>query len=328
MNAVITIARILLGIIFLFAGILKANDPVGFANHLDLYQYALRISWPHWLSVFFSVSDCMLEITLAIFLLLGTRLVFTLWTMLILAASWGALNYYLDHLPGKVMYCDCFSTLFRMTHGQALIVDILILIGSIILLLRKNDISSLLNPGLEKAAVIIFLAGAAFLPIYTYNSLPLIDLLPYAVGKNIIDQQAKTAASYEGITDFYIHDLRGKNVTNKFLNEKDYSFWLIAWDIEKTDKDAQHKVNDFALLCEKDHVTFIGLSASSDTKIKDFRHEVQAMYDFYQGSENQLKNMIRANPGLLLMKNGTVIAKWHYHNIPPYHEVKKIYFNH
>jgi uncharacterized membrane protein YphA (DoxX/SURF4 family) len=328
MNALTTIARILVGIIFLFAGLIKANDPVGFANHLDLYQPALQMSWPHWISAFLSLSDCILEISLALLILLGTRTVFTLWAMLILSLGWGALNYYLDHLPKKVMYCECFSTLFPMTHGQAMILDIVILVASIILLIRKDYIAPLLSPGLEKAAVIVFIAGAFFLPLYTYNSLPLIDLLPYATGKNITEQNAKTAASYNGISNFFIQDLREKKMTDKFLHENDYSFWLIAWDIEQTNKDAQHKINDFALLCEKDHVTFIGLSASSEAKIKDFRHEVQAMYDFYKGDKQQLKNMIRANPGLLLMKNGTVIAKWHYRDIPPYHEVKKLYLKH
>jgi len=41
-----------------------------------------------------------------------------------------------------------------------------------------------------------------------------------------------------------------------------------------------------------------------------------------------LKEMVRANPGILLMKNGTIINKWHYHTMPNLDQLTKEYFQH
>ena len=51
------------------------------------------------------------------------------------------------------------------------------------------------------------------------------------------------------------------------------------------------------------------------------------MFDYYSVDETALKTMIRANPGLVLIKGGTVIDMWHYNDIPTFEEVNKTYLN-
>jgi hypothetical protein len=48
------------------------------------------------------------------------------------------------------------------------------------------------------------------------------------------------------------------------------------------------------------------------------------MYNFYNTDETALKTMIRSNPGLMLLQNGTVVAMWHYNDFPTYDEAKKL----
>ncbi|MFC2107449.1 DoxX family protein, partial [Bacteroidota bacterium] len=47
--------------------------------------------------------------------------------------------------------------------------------------------------------------------------------------------------------------------------------------------------------------------------------------EVYYADDIALKTMIRANPGLMLMKDGYVIQKWHYNDIPDYNDIKKKY---
>ena len=48
--------------------------------------------------------------------------------------------------------------------------------------------------------------------------------------------------------------------------------------------------------------------------------------EIFYADEVPLKSMVRANPGVLLMKNGVILNKWHYHSVPKYEDLVKQYF--
>ena len=60
---------------------------------------------------------------------------------------------------------------------------------------------------------------------------------------------------------------------------------------------------------------------------EDVNQEVEpktSLFRFYNCDPTTLKTIVRANPGLVLLKKGTVINKWHYNNFPTKLEIKKI----
>jgi uncharacterized membrane protein YphA (DoxX/SURF4 family) len=126
------------------------------------------------------------------------------------------------------------------------------------------------------------------------------------------------------IHDFTITSSDGTEVTQDVLS-MDKVFLLVAYDITKSNEEVQNKVNDFAALCQKDGIEFIGLSGSSSKLVDDFRHKHNSMFDYYSTDETVLKTMIRSNPGLMLLKRGTVTAMWHHSNFPTFDEVKQKY---
>jgi hypothetical protein len=128
------------------------------------------------------------------------------------------------------------------------------------------------------------------------------------------------------IHDFSIASADGTDITNDVLSQKNV-FLLVAYQINKSDEDVQGKINDFVALCQKDGVEFIGLTGSSRKEIDDFRHKHNSMFDYYTTDETALKTMIRSNPGLMLLKNGTVVAMWHANNFPTYDEAKRLLAN-
>jgi hypothetical protein len=107
----------------------------------------------------------------------------------------------------------------------------------------------------------------------------------------------------------------------------DNVFLLVAYEIDKSNGKVQSKVNDFVALCQKAGIEFIGLTASNAKEIDIFRHEHNSMFDYYGTDGTTLKTMIRSNPGLMLLKKGTVTAIWHYHDFPTFDEVKQKYLN-
>jgi uncharacterized membrane protein YphA (DoxX/SURF4 family) len=135
----------------------------------------------------------------------------------------------------------------------------------------------------------------------------------------------KEAVDPPRITDFSVTDLEGNTVTDTLLNNKNYSFWLIMHELKKTEQDEElmAQVNDFYKLANDENVKFMAFTASSPAEIDAFKHSHNALYDFVIVDNTVLKTMIRSNPGLMLVKNGTVVANWHHNNFPVYSDVKQ-----
>ncbi|MBS1651956.1 MAG: DoxX family membrane protein [Bacteroidetes bacterium] len=135
----------------------------------------------------------------------------------------------------------------------------------------------------------------------------------------------KEAVDAPKITDFKINTLDGNDITDSLLNDKNYSLWFIAYDISNINQSIStiSKMNDIYQLAVKDGKNVYGMSASGAKEIDSFKHQNNCLIDFVMVDATVLKTMIRSNPGLMLMKKGTVIMNWHYNNFPTYSEIKK-----
>jgi hypothetical protein len=137
----------------------------------------------------------------------------------------------------------------------------------------------------------------------------------------------KDAVDEPKITDFTVNDLDGNAITDSVLNDKNYSFWIIMNELAHTEEDATliSQINDFYQLANGEHYNVLALTASGAKEIDAFKHKHSALYDFASVDNTVLKTIIRSNPGLVLIKDGTVIGKWHYNNFPGFSEVKQNY---
>ena len=161
---------------------------------------------------------------------------------------------------------------------------------------------------------------------YTSKTLPWQDSVKMA-SIEFVDQKKKIIEPYKEapIHDFVINDEAGNIITDKIVANPNFQFILVAYDLGKTEKKSFTEINKFVAGCDIDSISFAGISGSNFEMIDAFRHDVQAMFPIYIVDETALKSMVRANPGLLLLKNGVVLAKWHWRDIPEYKDVKEKY---
>lgn len=124
------------------------------------------------------------------------------------------------------------------------------------------------------------------------------------------------------ILDFNIVDADGNDVTQDLLNNESYSFLLISYNLDKTNVDAHLAFNELANKAQNAGYQVMGLSASTFSKIDEHRHNVQAMFPYFNMDETTLKTIIRSNPGLVILKKGTVIGQWHYNDFPSFETLK------
>ncbi|MGH1338783.1 MAG: DoxX family protein [Aureispira sp.] len=112
------------------------------------------------------------------------------------------------------------------------------------------------------------------------------------------------------------------------LDNKKYNFLVVGGDLDKADKAAFKKISALAANAERDGYKTLALYYYTGKQtIDEFRQEINGAYDFETADDKLLKTIVRANPGLLLLKDGKVIKKWHHKKIPVYDEVKNQHMN-
>ena len=162
---------------------------------------------------------------------------------------------------------------------------------------------------------------------YTAKTLPWQDSAKMASIEFVEQGPKKIIQAYKEapIHDFIITDSDGNIITDKIVANPGYQFILVAYDLNITTKKAYDDINKFVAECDKDSISFVGLTGSIAETVEAFRHDRQLMFPFHNVDETALKTMIRSNPGLLLLKDGVVLAKWGWRDIPEYAKVKEKY---
>ncbi|KAA6339847.1 Triosephosphate isomerase [termite gut metagenome] len=119
------------------------------------------------------------------------------------------------------------------------------------------------------------------------------------------------------IADFSITDMQsGEDITERILTDNNYTFLLVAYSIEEADDSNIDLINEIYDYCAENGYGFYGLTSSSDEQIEQWREKTGAEYPFCLADNIALKTMIRSNPGLILIKNGTILNKWSDEDLP------------
>lgn len=124
------------------------------------------------------------------------------------------------------------------------------------------------------------------------------------------------------IHDFSIASQNGDDITQTVLSDTGYYFILVSYDLKKASAKRHKEINAIYRQTMVDNNKFICLTASGSEIIDQFRKSFEIPYDFYLADPITLKTIIRSNPGLLILKNGIVKAKWHNNDIPEYNIIK------
>lgn len=131
---------------------------------------------------------------------------------------------------------------------------------------------------------------------------------------------SKTIMIKEGfvppIHDFSILSLSGDDLTEDILQQKGYTFLLIAPYLEKADDSNFGPIDQIYEYAEEYGYKFYCLTASGKQAIARWQDMTGAEYPFYNTDAVTLKTIIRSNPGMLLLKDGTVIQKWSHNELP------------
>lgn len=107
-----------------------------------------------------------------------------------------------------------------------------------------------------------------------------------------------------------------EDITDLVLADQGYSFFLVSYDITKASMKNKGMINQIYEYAMANDVSFYCLTASTELDVLKYIEKTEAMYSFYNTDPITLKTIVRSNPGLVLIKEGTVLNKWHINDVP------------
>lgn len=374
-------SRVFVGVLFIFSGLIKANDTLGFGYKLEEYFDVFHLSFLSPFATGIAMLLCVLEIVL------GALLLFGFWGRKVATGLLGIIIFFtfLTFVSAAfkvVTSCGCFGDAIPLTPWQSFSKDLVLLVLIVYLFINRKKISPLTaNPGVQFSGLVLVIAVSFLFTLYTYTYLPVIDFLPYKIGASLPDamkipegaapdqylimyklKNKATGASKEmsdkdylksgiwkdnnwaiagdpvqqlikkgyepKIKDLVINDASGTNYTKELIENPYYNLIIVAYNLNETNENAIGNLNALTLdLTEQFNVRTVLLTSNSAEDAQAFSKRNKLLAEIFYADAIPLKSMVRASPGILLLKNGVVINKWSYHSMPSLDHLKEQYFN-
>ena len=145
-----------------------------------------------------------------------------------------------------------------------------------------------------------------------------LDNYPDSTWEYVDTRTVQTKKGYEPpIHDFALTSCdTGEDITEQVLTKRGYTFLLVSPRLAVADDSNFGDIDQIYEYAEENGADFYCVTASANDEIERWRDLTGAEYQFCNADETTLKTMIRSNPGLILLKDGTIIGKWSHNALP------------
>ena len=361
--------RLILAVVLILSGFVKAVDPLGTQYKIHDYVTALHLHAyvADWATLTVSILQSAFEFGLGILLLFAIRRRLVSKLVLIVMLVMTPLTLWLA-ISNPISDCGCFGDAVTLTNWQTFWKNVILLAAATIVVYKPLDMMRFISKSNQwivinyTAVFILIVSGMAL-----YN-LPQFDFRPYHIGANILKGMEipkgakqprfettfilkKNGKTKEFTLDNYpdstwtfvdsktiqtetgfippIHDFsitrvdNDEDITDSILHTKGYTFLLISPHLETADDSQLDRINLLYEYAQIHGYGFYCLTASTLKGMNRWTDITGADYPYCTTDETTLKTMIRSNPGLMLIKQGTVIRKWSHNLLPDETDLKQ-----
>lgn len=210
MTIAVNICRALVGLLFIFSGLVKANDPHGLSYKMQEFFEVWGVkgfdSWTLTMSVLMNAF----EIIAGFALLIGWRIRIVIWLLLLMIVFFTFLTGY-TYYTGKPTNCGCFGDCLPITAKTSFLKDVLLTILIGFLLWKHRLIKPAFKPLIGLAQMIGVTIFSFALQWVALNYLPPVDCLPFKAGNHIPKQMEIPANATRDSTEItFIYEKNGK----------------------------------------------------------------------------------------------------------------------
>ncbi|MFI3330346.1 MAG: DoxX family protein [Rikenellaceae bacterium] len=326
------LARIFLGLVFVFSGFVKAIDPWGGAIKIGDYLTAFSLDYFLFLDFPLAVTLSSFELCLGLMLILGLASKITAKLTFIFMSFFTVLTLVIA-LTNPVSDCGCFGDAVKLTNWQTFLKNAVILLPLSIYTLKNAKNNK------QKLYLLVLLLPGILLNIYSYFYLPIIDFRPYKIGVDIAEDMKHTGAKSSITTLIYKNINTGEN--------KEFSLADTTWYDENTweyvdtkivavNQNTLPKIQNFSIynnqgdftddILSKDEIIILALTDINKAKESYLEKadknvekiiittSAKAPYEWtqipvYKIDATTLKTIVRAKNAVIHLKNGVIIDK-------------------
>jgi len=246
-----TVARVLLGLVFIFSGFVKAVDPMGSMYKFHDYFQAFGMEWMIPVSLYLGFLLFCLEFILGFSFLFNIKMKFFSWIMLLFMSFFFILTFVLA-IKNPVSDCGCFGDAIILTNWETFYKNIGLMIFALIALAGSKKIKNRYPNVTQYGIVLIGLSIVLWISVYSYRHLPMLDFMPWKIG-NRISEKVVAQEEKADITLLYKNKETGETLeyTTKTLPWQDTVFFKKLEFIDQKKKIIQEyrpaPIHDFML---------------------------------------------------------------------------------
>lgn len=252
MKQLLTTSRIVVGILFIFSGLIKANDPLGLSYKMQ--EFFEVWGWHSFndYTLAFAVLMIAFEIIAGVAVLVGWKMQIFSWLLLLLIIFFTFLTGY-ALFSGKIKECGCFGDCIPLQANQSFMKDLVLLALISFIFVFRHRIEPVVN--IRNSLVILFFSAifSFSLQWYVLQHLPVVDCLPYKVGNNIPEKMKIPAGAIPDSTVItFVYEVKGKQVeftADKFPDDFNDSMYKFVKRYDKVVRkgNAESSIKDFSL---------------------------------------------------------------------------------
>ena len=323
-KSLVNICRLVLAVVFILSGFVKAVDPLGTQYKIQDYLEAMHIgAVPDILTLTASVAQSALEFCLGIFMLFVIQRRLTSRLILIIMLVMTPLTLWLA-LTNPISDCGCFGDALVLTNWQTFWKNVVLLVCAIIVARWPRQMFRFVSESNQWIVINYSILFIVVVSAWSLYDLPQFDFRPYHIGTNLRDNWEKTMDGEDlPYADFFIEKVDdGEDITEEVLADTGYVFLLVSPWLEQADDSRLDLINEIYEYCQEQSYPFYCLTASSGKAMQQWLDRTGAEYPFCQTDGIVLKTVIRSNPGLLLLHDGVIIRKWSHNRLPEIDEAQ------
>lgn len=322
MKAILTAARIIVGLLFIFSGLVKANDPLGLSYKMQEFFEVWGWQSLNDFTLFMSLTMNGFEIIAGVAVLLGWRMRLFSWLLLLLIIFFTFLTGYAV-MSGKIHACGCFGDCIPLTANQSFIKDIVLLVLILFIFVHRQYILPILSSATCGSIIIATGFFVVLMQWFVLKYLPIVDCLPYKVGSNIPEQMKMPAGA---VPDSFAINFKyrkdGKDVEFDMdhfpadFNDSAYQF------IERTQKLVKEgtgnaKITDFVLTSMSGTDTTQAILGQPNYYVLFFLKDLTSSKKGWEDHITQIINICKQKRyPFFVVSSVTDLAKAHLEEIP------------